>query len=89
MATFHVAVRRYPINLNTDRIDDAILALLHLGLHKGTRAWKSFDWDAMARLHDKGYISDPVGKTKGDTFIEEGLRESGRLLKVLFGESDT
>lgn len=29
------------------RIDDAVLALLLLGLHEGDRAWKSFDWDAM------------------------------------------
>ena len=24
------------------------------------RTWKSFDWDAMERLHRKGLISDPV-----------------------------
>jgi hypothetical protein len=74
------------MKLNADRIDDAILALLYLGLHEGTRAWKSFDWDAMARLLEKGYITDPVGKTKAVTFTEEGLRESERLLKLLFGE---
>lgn len=74
------------MKLNTDRIDEAVLALLCLGLHDGTRAWKSFDWDAMARLHEKGYISDPVGKAKSVTFTEEGLRESERLLKALFGE---
>ena len=75
------------MKLNTDRIDEAILALLHLGLHEGARAWKSFDWDAMARLHEKGYITDPVGKAKAVTFTEKGLRESERLLKVLFGEA--
>jgi len=64
------------MKLSTDRIDDVILALLHLGLHEGTRAW----------LHEKGYITDPVGKAKAVTFTEEGLRESERLLKVLFGE---
>ncbi len=36
---------------DTDRIDEAVLALLYLSLHDGTRAWKSFDWDAMNRLH--------------------------------------
>ena len=77
------------MRLNTDRIDEAVLALLHLGLHDGARAWKSFDWDAMGRLHDKGYISDPVGKTKAVMFTEEGLRESERLLTALFGASDT
>jgi len=76
------------MKLNTDRIDEAVLALLHLGLHDGTRAWKSFDWDAMARLHAKGYISDPVGKAKSVTFTEQGLRESERLLGALFGEPD-
>jgi hypothetical protein len=30
-------------DLSTDRIDDAVLALLLLGLHDGHRAWKSFD----------------------------------------------
>ncbi len=74
------------MKLNTDRLDEAILALLYLGLHDGTRAWKSFDWDAMARLHEKAFITNPVGKAKSVTFTEEGLRESERLLKVLFGE---
>jgi len=76
------------VKFNSDRIDEAVLALLYLGLHDGIRAWKSFDWDAMARLHEKGYISDPVGKAKAVTFTGEGLRESERLLNVLFGEPD-
>lgn len=73
--------------LDDDRIDQAVLALLHLGLHDGFRAWKSFDWDVMDRLHEKGYISDPVGKAKSVAFTEEGLRESERLLKQLFGRA--
>jgi hypothetical protein len=74
------------MTLSKDRIDEAVLALLRLGLHEGTRAWKSFDWDAMARLYEKGYITDPVGKAKSVTFTEEGLRESERLLGALFEE---
>ncbi len=35
--------------LDTDRIDDAVLALLYLGLHDQYRAWKGFDWEAMNR----------------------------------------
>jgi len=49
---------------DTDRIDDTVLTLLQLGLHEGSRAWKSFDWDAMNRLHEKGLIADPVNKAK-------------------------
>ena len=73
------------MNLDTERIDRAVLALLYLGLHDGERTWKGFDWDAMNRLHEKGYISDPVGKAKSVVFTEEGLAESERLLEELFG----
>ncbi len=75
------------MQLDTDRIDEAVLALLHLGLHEGARAWKSFDWDAMARLHDKGFISNPVGQAKSVVFTEAGLRESARLLEQMFGKA--
>jgi Domain of unknown function (DUF6429) len=71
--------------LDTDKIEQAVLALLALGLHQGNRAWKSFDWDAMARLHAKGDISDPVGKAKSVVLSDAGLREAERLLKALFG----
>lgn len=73
------------MKLDNDRIDQAVLALLYLGLHDGSRAWKSFDWEAMSRLHEKGLISDPVGKSKSVAFTEEGMRESERLLANLFG----
>ena len=81
------------MKLNTDRIDEAVLALLYLGLHDnhsdaGGRAWKSFDWDAMSRLHEKGYITDPVGKAKSVMFTDQGFHESQRLLAALFGEPD-
>ncbi len=73
------------MKLDLDKIDRAVLALLSLGLHDHYRAWKGFDWDALARLHAKGYISDPVGKAKSVVFTEEGLAESERLLQELFG----
>ena len=73
------------MELDTDKIDQAVLALLALGRHEGDRAWKSFDWESMQRLHEKGYITDPVGKPKSVLFTEEGARESQRLLQVLFG----
>jgi len=69
---------------NTAKIDDAVLALLYLTLHEGTRAWKSHDWDALSRLHEKGLISDPVGKAKSVMLTEQGLKESERLFNELF-----
>ena len=76
------------MTIDNDRIDEAVLALLYLGLHDGVRAWKGFDWDAMNRLHEKGFIADPVGKAKSVVFTEEGLRESQRLFRTLFGARD-
>jgi hypothetical protein len=72
------------MKLDTDRIDDTVLALLQLGLHEGSRAWKSFDWDAMNRLHEKGLIADPVNKAKSVILTEEGLKRSARLFREMF-----
>jgi hypothetical protein len=72
------------MELDNERIDEAVLALLFLGRHDGVRAWKSFDWAAMERLHTKGLISDPVGKAKSVVFTEEGLRRSEELFRKLF-----
>ena len=74
------------MELDTEKIDDAILALLSLGLHDGVRAWKGFDWDALHRLHEKGCISDPRGQAKSVVLTEEGLEQSKRLLESLFGK---
>jgi hypothetical protein len=69
---------------DTERIDDAVLALLYLGRHDEYRAWKGFDWQAMERLHKKGMISSPVGKAKSVVFSEEGLRRSRELFEAMF-----
>ena len=71
--------------IDPDRIDDAVLALLYLGLHDGLRTWKGFDWDTLNRLHRKGLISDPVGKAKSVAFTEDGLRRSEQLFNEMFG----
>ena len=70
--------------IDTDPIDEAVLALLYLGFHARCRAWKGFDWDALDRLHTKGFISDPVSKAKSVVFTEDGLREAERLFQALF-----
>ena len=69
---------------NNDKIDRTVLALLYLGLHDETRAWKGFDWDAMNRLYEKGYISNPVNKSKSVVFTEAGLQQAERLFKEIF-----
>jgi hypothetical protein len=79
-------MREAVMDIDTDRIDDAVLALLWLGLHDEGRAWKSFDWAAMDRLHAKGLIRDPVGKAKSVVFTPEGLARSEQLFRKLFAK---
>ncbi len=73
------------MNLDTDKVDDAALALLYLTLHDHNRAWKGFDWDVLGRLHEKGMIGDPVGKVKSVVFTQEGLERAKVLCEALFG----
>jgi len=74
------------MELDTRKIDEAVLALLALGLHDGARAWKGFDWDALGRLHEAGMISDPCSKAKSVVFTDEGLERAEKLLQELFGK---
>ena len=81
-----------PQELDNAEIDDAVLASLALGIH-GTndlpRAWKSHDWDTLSRLHDAGFIYDPVGKAKSVAFTPDGLKRSQELLHSVFGKNST
>src|SRR5262245_32891404 len=77
------------MTLDEEKIDEAVLALLYLGLHDGARAWKTFDWEAMNRLHEKGLILDPRGKAKSVVFTESGLDEAKRLLFRSFSAEST
>jgi len=72
--------------LNTDKIDDAALALLYLTLHDGHRAWKGFDFEVLGRLHDKGMIGDPMGKVKSVVFTDEGLQRAKALFETMFDD---
>lgn len=72
------------MEIDKEKVDDAILALLFLSLDRDGRSWKSFDWDAMNRLHEKGFISNPIGKAKSIVLTDEGIERSGKLFRALF-----
>ncbi|WP_322023202.1 DUF6429 family protein [Burkholderia sp. BCC1977] len=76
------------LNIDLRALDDTVLALLYLTLHDGNRAWKSFDWGVLNRLHERGLIGDPINKAKSVYLTEEGLRESEWLFRQRFVESD-
>jgi len=69
------------------KIDEAVLALLYLTAwkeHGLTRAWKSIDWDASNRLHERGLIDDPKNKNRSVVFTEEGLALARASAERLF-----
>ena len=72
------------MDIDLDKIDDAVLGLLWLTLHDERRAWKGLDWGALDRLHKKGLIADPVNKAKSVVMSDEGLRRAEALFHALF-----
>ena len=76
------------MDYDKDKVDEVVLALLYLNFfdHDGIdRAWKSFDWDAMDRLHEKGFISDPKSKAKSVIMTENGIEVAEELFNKYFG----
>jgi hypothetical protein len=67
------------MDYDRDKVDEMVLALLWLSQTGQGRAWKSHDWDALDRLHTRGYISDPKSKAKSVVLTEEGERLSREL----------
>ncbi len=72
------------MEIDSDKIDDAVLGLLWLTLHDERRAWKGLDWAALGRLHEKGLIADPANKAKSVVLTDEGLVRAEELFKALF-----
>ena len=66
------------MDIDEAKIDEAVLALLYLGRHDGDRTWKSFDWDALRRLHEAGHITNPISKAKSVLFTETGAEGVAR-----------
>ena len=78
------------MDYDEDKVDELTLALMFLGVHDediyGARSWKGFDWDALHRLHQKGFIGNPVGKAKSVTISKEGLDLSRQLFQSFFAK---
>ena len=66
------------------QIDDAVLALLAAFSFDGGRAWKGFDFEVMDRLHEQGFIDNPVGKSKSVWLTPEGLERGRKVAERLF-----
>jgi len=76
-----------PSELDAEKLAEAALALLSLTLHDG-RVWKALDWDLMNLLYKKGWISDPVSKTKSVIMTEKGEELAKKFLAKHYSSSD-
>lgn len=77
------------MEIDKDRIDDAVLALLHLTsfVEEGvTCAWKGHDWDVLNRLHEKGMISNPRSTAKSVVLTVEGAKRAREMYENMFGK---
>lgn len=72
------------MDIDEDKINDAVLVLLWLTLHDGRLAWNGFDWETTDRLFKNGFIGDPINKSKSVILTDEGLRRSQELFQSLF-----
>jgi len=75
---------------DVDRVDEAVLALLYLTSFRDeydtVRAWKGHDWEALNRLHEKGYIGVPVSRAKSVLLSEEGYKQARALFREFFAK---
>ena len=76
------------MEIDKEKVDELTLALLYLttfeNKHGQVRAWKGHDWDVLNRLHESGYIDDPVSKAKSVVLMDEGAERSKRLFEKHF-----
>ena len=80
----------FDVDYDTDKVDEAVMALLYLTMFEDrgvTRAWKGHDWDALNRLFDRGWISDPKGKAKSVVLTDEGVRAAEKLFRRHFAKA--
>ena len=63
--------------IDIDKTSEIALAILALTQHTdqfgGVRAWKGVDWDVLDTMYQKGWIDNPVGKTKSVSITKIGL----------------
>jgi Domain of unknown function (DUF6429) len=79
------------VAIDWNKVDEVTMALLKLTSfteHGYTRSWKGHNWDVMNRLHEKGWIDNPVGKAKSVVLTEEGVRQAEALFEKHFVAED-
>ncbi|MGD9611756.1 MAG: DUF6429 family protein [Kiritimatiellia bacterium] len=75
------------MDYDKDKVDEATLALLVLGLSRtptGGRAWKAFDLQTLERLHRKGWLAAPRIKDISVELTPAGAAKAEELFRKFF-----
>jgi hypothetical protein len=75
------------MDIDWDKVDEVTLALMQLTTFQnktGSRTWKGHEWNVLEKLHEKGWISNPVTKAKSVVWSEQGRRLSEALFEKHF-----
>lgn len=81
-------------DFDTDKIDDAVLALLWLQafkqkkIHPDFEAWRNFRFDLLDRLREKELLYPQTGKEKTVSFTAEGEKLGRELCQRFFGKNE-
>jgi len=75
------------VEYDTAKLEETILALLGVFEFENGRVWKRYDFAVMEVLHEKGYISNPRGRTESICLTETGMTLAKELAKQHFGRS--
>lgn len=67
------------MSYDRERATELVLALMQLTVHERVRTWKSYDWDVMNDLFERGYISDPRSKAKSVVLTDAGMQRSQEM----------
>ncbi|MFI8432043.1 DUF6429 family protein, partial [Pseudomonas sp. NPDC078863] len=65
-------------------IEEAVLALLTTFSFDNGNSWKGHDFQIMNRLHEQGFISNPVNKHTPIWRTQEGLERGRQIAARLF-----
>ena len=76
-------------DVNEEKLAETALAILSLTAYTDAdtkRAWKGFDWELLGRLHQAGWIENPVGKQKSVIFTKKGEELAAQFFEKHFGK---
>lgn len=70
--------------IDDDKTAEIALAIVSLGAFKdnpSVKAWKALDWDVQDLLYQRGWVLNPVGKSRLFTLTPEGVEAAETLQK--------